>query len=82
MLTKHNISKEGIMSDFDLFKGRLEEKVTNLEKMNEELRDSVKDLKKEIETLQKKVMIASILMLSLQVNSSWVKPLFFKLLVA
>ncbi|MCJ8346694.1 hypothetical protein MJH12_14215 [bacterium] len=70
------------MSDFDLFKGRLEEKVTNLEKMNEELRDSVKDLKKEIETLQKKVMIASILMLSLQVNSSWVKPLFFKLLVA
>ncbi|MCO4782050.1 MAG: hypothetical protein KC646_06955 [Candidatus Cloacimonetes bacterium] len=67
------------MSDFDLFKGRLEEKVTNLEKMNEELRDSVKNLQKEIQGLQKKIMIVSIIMLSLQANSSWVKTVLLKL---
>jgi phage shock protein A len=69
------------MSEFDLFKGRLEEKVTNLEKMNGELRDSVKNLQKEIQGLQKKMMIVSIIMLSLQANSSWVKTILLKLVV-
>ncbi|PCJ15217.1 MAG: hypothetical protein COB02_18190 [Candidatus Cloacimonadota bacterium] len=59
------------MSEFDLFKGRLEEKVSNLESKNLELRDSVKELKKDVVILQRKIMVGSIFIL-----------LFLKLLVA